>query len=65
MPNKVIFEAKDLRKEFGHGNSLITALKDINFEIKEGEIVTLVGGSACGKSVLAKHMLGFLQPTKG
>lgn len=65
MPNKTIFEAKGLTKEFGHGGSLITALKDINLNIKEGEIVTLVGGSACGKSVLAKHLLGFLQPTTG
>ena len=66
MPNnEIIFEGKNLVKEFGHGKTLCTALKGMNFQIKEGEIVTLVGGSACGKSVLAKHMLGFLQPTKG
>jgi peptide/nickel transport system ATP-binding protein len=65
MPNKTIFEAKGLSKEFGHGKTLVKALTDINFEMKQGEIITLVGGSACGKSVLAKHMLGFLQPTTG
>ncbi len=65
MPNNVIFEAKNLVKEFGHGKSLVKALRGLDFSIKEGEIVTLVGGSACGKSVLAKHMLGFLQPTSG
>ena len=66
MPSKnIIFEAKNLRKDFGHGKSLLTALRDINFQIEDGEIITLVGGSSCGKSVLAKHMLGFLQPTEG
>lgn len=65
MPNNVVFEAKNLVKEFGHGKSLCKALNGVNFSINEGEIVTLVGGSACGKSVLAKHMLGFLKPTKG
>jgi peptide/nickel transport system ATP-binding protein len=68
MPNsekKIIFEAKGLVKEFGHGKTFIQALKGLDFTMEEGEIITLVGGSACGKSVLAKHMLGFLQPTKG
>jgi len=66
MPNKnIIFQGKGLVKEFGHGKTLCTALRGLDFAIEEGEIVTLVGGSACGKSVLAKHMLGFLQPTKG
>lgn len=62
---EIIFEGKNLVKEFGHGKKLCTALRGLNFDIREGEIVTLVGGSACGKSVLAKHLLGFLQPTKG
>ena len=65
MPNEIIFEAKNLHKDFGHGKSIVNALTGITFTIKKGEIVTLVGGSACGKSVLAKHMLGFLQPTSG
>jgi len=66
MPNKnVIFEAKNLVKEFGHGKTHNVVLKDLNFEIEDGEIVTIVGGSACGKSVVAKHLLGFMQPTRG
>jgi ABC-type oligopeptide transport system ATPase subunit len=64
MPNK-LFEAKNLVKEFGHGKTLVRALDDVSFTIDEGEVVTIVGGSASGKSVLANHMLGFLQPTSG
>lgn len=66
MPsNDIIFEAKNLCKEFGHGKNLVKAARNINFQIKDGEIISLVGGSSCGKSVLANHMLGFLQPTSG
>jgi len=66
MPNKnFIFEAKDLVKEFGQGKTRNVVLKKLNFGIEDGEIVTIVGGSACGKSVIAKHLLGFLQPTSG
>jgi len=65
MPNKNIFEAKNLVKGFGHGKTHNVVLKNLNFQIEDGEIVTIVGGSACGKSVIAKHLLGFLQPTSG
>jgi peptide/nickel transport system ATP-binding protein len=66
MPSKnAIFEAKNLVKEFGHGKTHNVVLKGLNFEIDDGEIVTIVGGSGCGKSVVAKCLLGFLQPTKG
>lgn len=66
MPsNENVFEAKNLVKKFGHGKSENIAVRGMNFHIKDGEIVTLVGGSGCGKSVLAKHMLGFFEPTSG
>lgn len=65
MPNKNIFEAKNVTKEFGHGKTLVKAIKNIDCYVADQEIVSIVGGSACGKSVLAKHMLGLLQPTSG
>lgn len=40
-------------------------LSNINLQIKEGEIVGILGASASGKSTLAKILVGILKPTKG
>lgn len=37
----------------------------MNLEIKEGETITIIGGSGCGKSVLLKHIVGLLKPEVG
>ncbi len=41
------------------------ALKDVNFQIKEGEFVSLVGPSGCGKSTLLTIIAGLERPTYG
>jgi peptide/nickel transport system ATP-binding protein len=65
-PNKSdIFLAKNLFRTFGNGKKMVVAIDDINFSIADQEIVSLVGGSGCGKSVLAKIMLGLISPTSG
>ncbi|CAG7645073.1 ABC transporter ATP-binding protein [Paenibacillus allorhizosphaerae] len=40
-------------------------LKDLNFKIKYGETVALVGGNGCGKTTLIKVLLGLYRPTSG
>ena len=60
-----IFIAKKLTCTFGHGKKMVTAIDHIDFTIADQEIVSLVGGSGCGKSVLAKTMLGLIIPTSG
>jgi len=47
----------------GYGDTVI--LEDINLEIEQGEIVTLLGGSGSGKSTLLKTMVGLLEPIDG
>jgi len=40
-------------------------LKDVNYEINEGEIIALLGGNACGKSTTMKTIMGVVRPTRG
>lgn len=47
----------------GYGDTAI--LEDINLEVRQGEIVTLLGGSGSGKSTLLKTMVGLLDPLEG
>lgn len=43
----------------------ITALKDINLEIKRGDFVAIVGKNGSGKTTLAKHINRLLEPASG
>ena len=43
----------------------VHALKDINFTLKQGELLTVLGPSGCGKTTLLNIIAGFLRPTSG
>ena len=58
--------ARDISKVYSTGNQdAVTALKDIDFEIYDGEFVSVVGQSGCGKSTLLKVLAGLLPYTSG
>jgi phospholipid/cholesterol/gamma-HCH transport system ATP-binding protein len=40
-------------------------LVDVSFEVRRGEMVTVLGRSGVGKSVTLKHILGFIKPDSG
>ncbi|RBQ07715.1 ABC transporter ATP-binding protein [Pedobacter miscanthi] len=60
-----ILDIHDLKREFVMGDQTVRALKGINFDIKAGEFVTIMGSSGSGKTTLL-NILGCLdKPTEG
>lgn len=39
--------------------------RDVNFDVRRGDIFVIMGGSGCGKSTLLRHMIGLKSPAKG
>lgn len=58
-------EARQISVWYRSGSQVVTALKNVDLTINEGEFVCLVGPSGCGKTTLLHLMAGFLQPSKG
>ena len=56
-----IIEAKNFTKHYG----AVAALDDVDFELKDGEILGLVGDNGAGKSTLIKMLSGAVLPTSG
>ncbi|WP_057822773.1 ABC transporter ATP-binding protein [Lentilactobacillus sunkii] len=47
------------------GYSQVPVLKDVNFDVKDGELVGLIGLNGAGKSTTINHIIGLLTPFKG
>jgi NitT/TauT family transport system ATP-binding protein len=62
---KPILEIDTLRKIFQVGDSLITVLDGIDFRVRSGEMICILGRSGCGKTTLLKMLAGFLAPSSG
>ncbi|HNQ64616.1 MAG TPA: ATP-binding cassette domain-containing protein [Smithella sp.] len=59
--NIPLIEFKNITKRFGEQ----TVLDQVNLQIYEGEVTTIIGLSGSGKSVLLKHIIGLLKPDEG
>ena len=61
LEKKIIIKVSDLSKSFDNN----VVLKNINFQLLEGESLAIIGASGSGKSVLLKNIIGLLFPDKG
>ena len=60
-----VLEVKKLCKTYQAQNGEIEALKDINFNVNEGEYISIIGPSGCGKSTLLSIIAGLENKTEG
>jgi branched-chain amino acid transport system ATP-binding protein len=56
-----VLKVKNLSVHYG----MIQAIKDISFEVNEGEIVTLIGANGAGKSTILRTISGLVKPSSG
>jgi energy-coupling factor transport system ATP-binding protein len=50
---------------FRYADDLPYVLKDVNLEIRHGDLIAVLGRNGVGKSTLIKHAIGLLKPTEG
>jgi phospholipid/cholesterol/gamma-HCH transport system ATP-binding protein len=61
MSNSPVIEVENLVVRYGQRE----ILHNINFSVKPGEIMVIMGGSGSGKSTLLRHLLGLAKPAAG
>lgn len=54
-------KVRDLTMAYGR----FVVQKNLNFDIRRGEVFIIMGDSGCGKSTLMKHMIGLMRPAQG
>lgn len=59
--NKNKVDVRNLTKEYGD----VKALNNMTFNVHEGEFLSVLGSSGCGKTTLLKALAGLLEPTSG
>lgn len=54
-------DVQDLTMAYGS----FVVMRDVSFQVREGEIFVIMGGSGSGKSTLLKHLIGLKRPAEG
>ena len=57
-------QTRNVTKRFG-GHAGIVAVRDMSFDVKPGEFISIIGPSGCGKSTLFNIIGGFLKDYEG
>jgi len=63
----VRLEFRNVTMRFGDrgGQAALTAVRGVSFEVRDGEVVSLIGPSGCGKSTLLNIGSGLMAPSEG
>lgn len=61
----VMISADKVWTVFGRGDDALRVHQDLDLQVRRGEILTLVGGSGTGKTVLLRHIAGLTRPSRG
>jgi putative ABC transport system ATP-binding protein len=62
---KVAVQCRQITKSYGSGDNVVRALRGIDLDIAEGELIMLVGPSGCGKTTLISVIAGVLDRDGG
>src|SRR5437868_15124091 len=60
-----MLSANGLTKEYQSGTHALTVLRDVSFDIEQGDFVAIVGPSGSGKTTLLGLLAGLDTPTRG
>jgi putative ABC transport system ATP-binding protein len=60
-----LIEVRSISKEYQCGDSVVSAIQEMDFQIADGEFVTVMGQSGSGKSTLLSILGGLNHPSKG
>ncbi len=56
---------RNLCKHFGEGMTQVEALRDVSIDVRDGEFISVVGASGCGKTTLLRLIDGLITPSSG
>lgn len=62
---KKILEVKNINKKYQSKEGEILALKDVSFDVNDGEFISIIGPSGCGKSTLLSIIAGLESKSSG
>jgi putative ABC transport system ATP-binding protein len=65
VPKEILIETQDLWRVYKTGSQEVQALRGVNLQILEGQLVALMGRSGSGKTTLLNILGGLDQPTSG
>ena len=65
MDEKYILDVKGLNVYFKTQHGRLDAIKGLDFHVKQGEVLGIVGESGCGKSVTSLSVMGLIEPPGG